>query len=352
MSSVLICSASDPEWDDLVEACSFHDAYHHADYHRAMAGNGRPILIAGGHEGAARWAMPLVLHPIADAVPGADGHDAISVYGFTGIAWSPECEAEYLWPAVWRDVGSALRNLGVVSAFLRLHPLDPFRGPWPDSSSLIEGGRTVLVTSMRRDDAMIGYGKAHRYDVRRAVREGLAVRWTQDASRLTEFLDIYEATMRRNEAASSYFFERDRLRQLVSSGRFTTWTGAVEEAERVLAMSLFLAHPPFAHYFLSGSRRTEHGSRPSKMLIHEARQFLGEAGCSVLQLGGGVGSREDSLFRFKSGFSDERTVFRSLRWVVDPSRYALVLKCWSGGHAAPDDLATGWFPAYRTPRSR
>jgi sugar O-acyltransferase (sialic acid O-acetyltransferase NeuD family) len=40
-----------------------------------------------------------------------------------------------------------------------------------------------------------------------------------------------------------------------------------------------------------------------------------------MHLGGGVGSREDSLFHFKMGFSDRRHMFPTWRWVVEPDAY-------------------------------
>ena len=40
-----------------------------------------------------------------------------------------------------------------------------------------------------------------------------------------------------------------------------------------------------------------------------------------MHLGGGVGSREDSLLHFKKGFSDRRHVFSTWRWVVEPDAY-------------------------------
>jgi len=316
MTGVRVYEIDDPGWDDAVEACTFHDAYHHADYHRAMVDHGRPVLVAGGATAPTRWAMPLVLRPISEVVPGCAGFDAISVYGFTGLAWCPEHRTDYAWAEVWEAVREHLALLDVVSVFVRLHPFDPMDGPWPASAEVVLGGQTVVCTPLSMDGNMTEYRKVHRYDVRRALKDGLEVRWSSDGTTLAEFVLMYEETMLRNAAHESYFFDRQHLQRLFSSHHFATYAGAVEVSGRTLAMSLFLAHPPYAHYFLSGAPRTEHGSRPSKLLIHEARKRLAVAGCTSLHLGGGVGSREDPLFQFKSGFSQQRASFRSLRWVL------------------------------------
>jgi hypothetical protein len=67
------------------------------------------------------------------------------------------------------------------------------------------------------------------------------------------------------------------------------------------------------------------------------------AGNRVLHLGGGVGSRDDSLFRFKTGFSDLRSPFQTWRVICDHKRYVELTED-AGVFNAPID---GFFPAYR-----
>lgn len=350
MGQFRILAIDDFTWDTCVEACSFHDAYHHADYHRAMATRGRSVLIASDAGAESPWALPLVLHPIEDVVPGATGLDAISVYGFTGMAGSAETLDSDQWARIWTAVKEALRELDVVSLFVRLHPLDSREIHWPADAQVVAGGPTVLMNlaGLKRDD-LGSYAKTHRYDVRRALNDGLRFTWTAGIERLDAFTALYAETMARNYADASYLFTSDQLRLLFNSHQFGTFTGAVEARGHTLAMSLFLVHPPFAQYFLSGGARTEHGSRPSKLMIHAARAELLALGCRVLHLGGGVGSREDSLFAFKSGFSEKRSVFCSLRWVLDERRYSDTL-CARFGENSNLDYSTGWFPRYRAPR--
>jgi hypothetical protein len=68
-------------------------------------------------------------------------------------------------------------------------------------------------------------------------------------------------------------------------------------------------------------------------------------GDRVMHLGGGVEAFDDSLFRFKAGFSDRRQPFRTWRVVLDPHRYAALSEAVDPA-ADPADF-TGYFPIYR-----
>jgi hypothetical protein len=67
------------------------------------------------------------------------------------------------------------------------------------------------------------------------------------------------------------------------------------------------------------------------------------AGNRVLHLGGGVGSRYDSLFRFKTGFSNLRSGFDTWRIICNHKRYDELTEAAGLSHAPIDGL----FPAYR-----
>lgn len=347
MSVVQLIDVDDPAWDEVVEQCSFHDAFHHADYHRAMAPHGRPVLLTSEDTTIPRWALALVLHPISEVLPGLEGYDAISVYGYTGLAWCPEHRKRYRWGDVWQGIRAALRGAGVVSVFIRWHPYDPFDGPWPDSSAVVTGGESVIVAGLLEQLQDAGYRKGHRYDIRRAERDGIHVVWSSSEDELIEFVPLYEATMARLRAREAYYFERTHLSRLFRSEHFATVAGKATIDDETLAMSLFLVHPPYSHYFLSASAESKYGSRPSKRVIHDARGQVARLGATTLHLGGGYGAERDSLLEFKSGFSNTMVRFRSLRWVVDQGQYAAALRSWSGSTESSVYIHRGWFPGYR-----
>ena len=121
------------------------------------------------------------------------------------------------------------------------------------------------------------------------------------------------------------------------------WVVMIEDV--VTAAVLFTETSGIVQYHLAGSDEHYASARPTKLLIHAVTLWAKDRGDERLHLGGGVGGAYDSLMHFKSGFSDSRHVFRTLRVVVDEEEYArLVL---AGDPARdPTDLG-GFFPLYR-----
>jgi hypothetical protein len=82
------------------------------------------------------------------------------------------------------------------------------------------------------------------------------------------------------------------------------------------------------------------------VMFDDVRRRCAALGDWRMHLGGGVGTREDALFWFKSGFSSHRSVFRSWRLILDSAREAELVERWRGlgGDA---EVAGGFFPRYR-----
>ena len=64
-------------------------------------------------------------------------------------------------------------------------------------------------------------------------------------------------------------------------------------------------------YHLSGMSEAFARERPTKLMLDHVRQWARARGNRWLHLGGGVGSAQDNLFKFKAGFSKlRRTIDR------------------------------------------
>ena len=59
----------------------------------------------------------------------------------------------------------------------------------------------------------------------------------------------------------------------------------------------------YMNYHLSGSLREYQHLAPSNLLLFKAALWGCRNGYNSLHMGGGVGSKEDSLFKFKSAFN-------------------------------------------------
>lgn len=332
------------EWATAIDGLP-HDAYHLPGYVSLEAARmGGVATLFVYQEGRNRLVLPLVVRPI----PGKDRVDACSPYGYPGPVATPGASHGF-----WSRSVSALRHeltsSGVVSAFVRLHPLLPADNEaLGESGPVLQHGHTVTIDlGMPEADAAAQLRSNHRRQILRARRDGLAVRF-DEWHRLDEFVEMYHETMRRVGATDFYFFDaqyfralRDHLGDAVhlvlvqdDQGR-SIGGGVIFEASRIIQYHL-------------GATRTAHLPRqPTKLMFDEIRLWGRDRGARWFHLGGGVGGEGNSLFHFKTGFSRDTRPFYTWRCVIDRREYEHL----TGSRAPAPSLARDdddeFFPAYR-----
>ena len=115
------------------------------------------------------------------------------------------------------------------------------------------------------------------------------------------------------------------------------------------AAAVFTEVDGLVEYHLGGTADDWRQAGPSRLLFDAARRFFGSEGGRgnrALHLGGGLGGGEDSLFRFKAGFSKCRARFATLRWTLDPDANRRIESVWRKVHGT-DTFEPGFFPRYR-----
>ena len=250
--------------------------------------------------------------------------DAITPYGYGGPVGRAVRE-------FWRAYDEWCRANGVVTTFVRFHPL---YGNAREAPIHVEPLAPTIGWRLGQADLAAGMHLNHRRAVRKAQKAGVTVTAGEGVG---GFVPLYEETMRRAGAAPFYFFGTAYWRALECAGvvRFDAQVGG-----DVVASALCLASPPWLHYHLGAS--SDEGRRIGAMhlLFLEAATWARERGYERFHLGGGVGGREDSLHEFKRRFDPGGLVEAAVgKAVHDEEAYARL----TGGTATLD----GFFPAYR-----
>jgi len=186
----------------------------------------------------------------------------------------------------------------------------------------------------------------HRNEINRSTRAGHRAFFDETFEHADRFVDIYQATMRRVGAGASYFFDRTYLDGLHSALGDRLKLGVVAIDGEVAAGALFVKTGEIVQYHLSGTDDRFLRERPTKLLLHFVRGWAKEAGAHWLHLGGGVGGLEDSLFKFKAGFSKTFFPFYTLRMIVNSDVYRAYANV-KYPDADGDALLNGFFPLYR-----
>ncbi len=339
-------STTDDRYRELLGALP-HDVYHTAAYlaHAGRHEGGRSVAFAA-HDQGTTFLVPLLLRKLPGELgTPADWADATTPYGYAGPLTCGQVGAAAVEDFL-RCFRAAAADRGIVSVFVRWHPLFPppeIGAEWRTQCL----GETVyldLTRSPAELDAEVRSG--HRYEIRRLEKNGFSV-VMDDWSHYARFQQRYVETMQRVGARESYFFADGYFRELRDLLGRALHLGCVLAADGELAAAaLFTETQGIVQYHLSATAAEFHKLSPGKLLLSHVRGWARQRGNRFFHLGGGLGAREDSLFRFKAGFSKLRARYCVSRLVVDPSRYAWLSQQWH--HLHHDRAEAGeFFPCYR-----
>ncbi|MEM9680318.1 MAG: GNAT family N-acetyltransferase, partial [Bacteroidota bacterium] len=281
-------------------------------------------------------ALPLVLRPI----PGTEWFDFTSVYGYVGPLMHIDQDT-FDHSHFKQELLEYLKSKHIVSLFSRLHP-------YFEQSPILEGMGTAetlgdvvnIDVTLPVEESRRAYGKSNKNQINKLRRECSIVKAETEAD-ILEFVDIYYENMDRLNADSSYYFSKDYFLNFMKIDSFKTDILLVKEnsTERYIAGSMFVKTSGFiVQYHLSGTRTDYLRMKPSKLFLDEMRHIATQEGYTFFNLGGGLGSRNDSLFEFKASFSKDFKPFKVWKFIVDESAYnTLITK----------DIENSYFPKYR-----
>lgn len=345
------------EWEQALTRADSYDFYHLPSYHtlHEKQGEGKGTLLVY-EEDNKFIALPLLVREISQ-IPGletfTDYRDATSVYGYPGpIVNAAARQDEAFLSRFHHKLNQYARTQGWISVFSRLNPLLNNHLLLNGLGDVISLSDTVAIDlTLPEEEQTARYRKSHRYEIRRARREGMTVYHDNEWRDYERFIDLYIQTMKRVQAAPHYFFNRtyfDNLRAALGN-RLRLYVATMDGD--ICAASLFVRTQNIIEYHLSASSVDCLKWAPSKLIIDEARQWGNRIGVRWLHLGGGVGSREDALLRFKAGFSPLRFRFFIWKWIVQPQIYNQLVQARDQWYRQPAQRPpdSTYFPSYRRP---
>ncbi len=355
-SQFFTIGTTDPEhWEEILQRCGAYDVYHLPEYHRlAEEQEDAQAVLCVLETESAIIAMPFLIRRI-EGLPGivsSKYRDATSVYGYPGPVSNLQNPSEEVMHLFAESLRSYFEKEKVISAFSRLHPFVFFQESYLNgiNSQLLEVGPTAAIDlNLPVDVQRQQYRTNHKRGINKARREGVRCIHDQNWRHFDAFIDIYYQTMERNGATEDYFFDREyfvRLRALL--GNHLHLFVALKD-DVVISGGLFTICNSIIQYHLGGTDSRYLKLAPSKLIFDTVRLWGTEIGATIFHLGGGVGSREDSLFRFKAGFSSLKYQFKVWRMVVNQEVYEQLVeqkRSWNDANGF-QSVDNNYFPAYR-----
>jgi len=340
----IIGMSQSKHWDDIVSSFSEYDVYYLSGYVKAFQihGDGEPQLFYY-EQGGLRAIYVYMKRKTA-----VDGwYDSITPYGYGGVLFDGNTSEENL-KDFWDAYLQKMQVEGIVCNFVRYHPVLANAVPMKVVSDVIDLGKTVAFHLDSPEVIWQNIVPKNRNMIRKAEKNGIEIHHAADMALFKDFVHIYNATMDKDHAEAYYYFGNEFYESIHKDldGHYEMFYATYEG--KIIAMSIMLFANKQMHYHLSGSVLEYRNLAPSNLLLYKAALWGCEHGYKTLHLGGGVGSGEDNLYKFKAAFNRESDYqFSIAKMVFDQEKYdALVAE---RAERDPDfNRESKFFPLYRS----
>ncbi|WP_262732767.1 MULTISPECIES: peptidoglycan bridge formation glycyltransferase FemA/FemB family protein [Gaetbulibacter] len=330
---------SKQEWDNVLSKVDTYDFYHTYDYHIISKQEDEECVLLQFEKDNYLIAIPLIIRPIK----GTDYFDITSVYGYSGPV-SKNISYSFNNTQFITEFKEYLFNKKIVSVFSRLNPFINHQkdilknlGDCEDLSSVVFIDLTNDIEVQRQ-----GYQRRIKSHINKS-RRLCTIKKAQTQEEIEAFIDIYYENMNRVDAEDSYYFDKDYFFKFLKCNDFKTdlLLAIDNETNQYISGVMFVKTNQIVQYHLSGTKTDFLNIMPVKMLIDEMRILATNKGYKYLNLGGGLGSKEDSLLRFKKSFSKELETFSLWKYIVNVDAYNKL-------SSKNEVTNTNYFPAYRS----
>jgi hypothetical protein len=332
------------EWKKYVSQSLEFDSYHTWEYHN-LTKDGIPVLLVY-HENNDFIAIPLLKRNI----PNTDLYDMTSVYGYTGPISNrlftdipTEMKENFK-----RDLHQFFKKNQIVSVFSRLNPfLDQL--PLMNSfNGVHDNGNSVVINlEQSLEQQRLKYDNSLIKQIKKLKSAGFYIQESKSPKAIREFTEIYTENMKRVGASDYYMFTEEYFSNFLHSMEFHSKLFIVYHEEEAVCGGIILFTQTIIQSHLAATKTAYLKYSPAKFLTDEFSQIGRQLGMKFFNLGGGLGFKKDSLFDFKSSFSDIYYEYKTWRYISDPENY---LKLLMDANIDPDN-SVDFFPLYRCPKS-
>ena len=331
------------QWDSIVRGFSNYDVYYLSGYVKAFQihGDGDPFLLY--FEGEGLKAIYVYMRR-PTAIEGV--YDAVTPYGYGGVLFEGE-NSEEAKAFFWKEYIEAMARENIVDIFVRYHPVLKNAEPMKSISNVIDLGKTIAFDLSSPDVIWENIISKNRNMIRKAEKNGIEIRHGRDMALFEDFRRIYNATMEKDNAEAYYFFGESFYESIHNDLRDNYEMFYAVLNGEIIAMSIILFANKQMHYHLSGSMMEHRTLAPSNLLLYKAALWGCEHGFKTFHLGGGVGSGEDSLYKFKAAFNKKSNYQFSIgKQIFNEDRYNQLVEIRRSTDSSFDEDSQ-FFPLYR-----
>jgi hypothetical protein len=348
----VISISENGNWDNIVKGFKKHDVYYLSNYVKAFEihGDGKPTLFY--YEDKNIRAMNVVMkrdialdQRFTEKVPLNTYFDIATPYGYGGFLIEGEVTEESL-KTLDYAYNTKCKNEGIISEFVRFHPVLNNSQDLSYIYDISILGKTIRMELDSQEQIWGNLSSKNRNVIRKAVKSGVEIYWGREPKLLKEFMKLYTATMDKDNAKDYYYFKNDFYNSILNDLKFNSLIFYAVYEDKIIAMSMILFINDQVHYHLSASDREYQHLAPTNLLLFEAACWGQENGYRTFHLGGGLGSKEDSLYKFKKAFNkNSDTIFIIGKKIFNEEQYNKLIQIRCEDNNYNND--TLFFPKYR-----
>lgn len=331
------------QWDSIVRSFTECDVYYLSGYVKAFQvhGDGDPFLFY--YEGDGLKAIYVYMRR-PTAIEGV--YDSVTPYGYGGVLFEGDTSETHL-QAFWKDYLTMMNEEHIVDNFVRYHPVLKNAEPMKSISKVIDLGKTIAFDLTSPEVIWENIISKNRNMIRKAEKNGIEIKHGKDLALFEDFRRIYNATMEKDNAEEYYFFGEKFYESIHKDLRDNYEMFYAVYKGQIIAMSIMLFANKQMHYHLSGSMMEYRNLAPSNLLLYKAAVWGCEQGYKTFHLGGGVGSGEDNLYKFKAAFNKNSDYQFSIgKQIFNEETYSKLVEMRKTSNPSFDETSN-FFPLYR-----
>ena len=332
------------QWDLIVRSFREYDTYWLSGYVKAfqLHGDGEPLLLyfesdeTRGINVVMKRDIAANKH-FAGRISDKSYYDFATPYGYGG--WIIEGSEKVELFAAYETW--CLQN-GIISEFVRFHPMLKNHKDCRGFYEVEQLGEVVHMDLSSPELIWENLMSQNRNKIRKAVKNGVKIYNCQTPEIYETFRHLYVRTMDKVHAEEYYYFGIDFYKSILNDLPDNAQVFYAAKDEIVIAASIVLMANSQMNYHFSGSLQEYNWLAPTNLLLYEIALWGHAHGYKALYLGGGVGSKADSLLAFKrSFFKKELDRFFVGKKIFDKAKYDELLSL------RTDKVDNGFFPEYR-----
>ncbi|WP_313130760.1 lipid II:glycine glycyltransferase FemX [Anaerocolumna sp.] len=349
------------EWNRIVTSFHKYDVYYLSEYVKAFQihGDGEPALFYYEDDGIKAVNVFILRDIEADKrfknqIPQGAYFDITTPYGYGGFLIEGNITRDTV-KRLEKEYTDYCINKGIISEFVRFHPLLSDYETLEMLYHISKLGKTIVIPLNSKEEIWNNLTSKNRNMVRKAVKSGVEIYWGRSKDLIKSFMPLYKATMDKDKAKPYYYFGEDFFHSILYDLKNQAVLFYAVYQKHIISMAVLLLTNGHMNYHLSASQKVYQHLAPTNLLLYEAACWGFDNGFKTFHLGGGLGSKEDSLYRFKSSFSrDSDYTFTIGTKIFDQEKYDQLIEIrkkemQKSNHSDTTMLqsATDFFPLYR-----